>query len=56
MQEIKEVWIENAQFWQRISKEEKEQNFKMALTNVKMKKNPDIIDQRLVQILETIVE
>ena len=44
----------NAQFWKRLSSDEKEKNFKEALKRIKEKEDPDIIDQRLIHILKGI--
>ena len=46
----------NAQFWQRCTLEEKEENFRIALKQLKMKANPNIIDQRLIKIIEDMVD
>ena len=42
----------NGRFWMKKSERQKEHNFQQALINIKYKKNPDIIDQRLVELLD----
>ena len=44
----------NAQLWHKKTDSERVKNFKVALKNIKEKKDPNIIDQKLIQILDNL--